>query len=224
MPDVSVGAQANRAFLRRAARYLAAAGVRQFLDIGSGIPTLGNVHEIAQQAAPDSRVVYVDIDPVAVAHSQQILAGNPNAAVIQEDLRRPELILSHPDVRRLIDFSEPVAVLLVAVLHFISDEDDPAAILATLREATAPGSYLVLSHGSAESRKPEEAVGGAAVYQRTASPLTLRDRARLRELFAGYELIDPGVVWAPLWHPDSPEEVGEHPELTAIIGGVGRRT
>jgi hypothetical protein len=197
--------------------------MRQFLDIGSGIPTLGNVHEIAQRAAPDSRVVYVDIDPVAVAHSQQILAGNPNATVIHEDLRRPEEILGHDDVRRLIDFSQPVAVMLVAVLHFISDEDDPAAIIATLREATSPGSHLVMSHGSAESRRPDEAAGGRAVYQRTASPLTLRDRTELRALFAGYDLLEPGVVWVPQWHPDSPDEVGEHPEMTAIIGGVGRR-
>ena len=222
IPDVSVGAQANRAFLRRAVRYLAAAGVRQFLDIGSGIPTLGNVHEIAQQAAADSRVVYVDIDPVAVAHSQQILAGNPNATVIQEDLRRPEQILNHEVVRRLIDFSEPVAIMLVAVMHFISDSDDPTGILATLTAATAPGSYLVMSHGTGEGR-PKEAAGGTAVYQRTANPLTLRDRAEVCALFDGYDLVEPGVVWTPLWHPDSPEEVGEHPELTAILGGVGRR-
>jgi hypothetical protein len=167
-------------------------------------------------------VVYVDLDPVAVAHSQQILAGNPNATVIQEDLRRPDRILGHADVRRLIDFSQPVAVMLAAVLHFVSAEDDPAAIVATLRAATAPGSYLVMSHGSAESR-PQEAAGGTAVYQRTASPLTLRDRSELRALFTGYELVEPGVVWVPQWHPDSPDEVGEHPELTAIIGGVGRR-
>jgi hypothetical protein len=222
IPDVPVGAQANRAFLRRAVRHLTAAGMRQFLDIGSGIPTLGNVHEIAQQAAPDSRVVYVDIDPVAVAHSEHILAGNPNAAVIQEDLRRPKSILEHDDVRRLIDFSQPVALMLVAVMHFISEEDDPASILTTLREATVPGSYLVMSHGTAESR-PHEAAGGTAVYQRTSSPLTLRDRQQLRTLFDGYELVDPGVVFVPLWHPDSPDEIGDHPELTAMIGGVGRR-
>jgi hypothetical protein len=203
-------------------RYLADAGIRQFLDIGSGIPTLGNVHEIAQQAAPDSRVVYVDIDPVAVAHSQHILAGNPNATVIQEDLRQPGVILGHPDVRRLIDFSQPVAVMLVAVMHFISAEDDPAGILTALRGATAPGSYLVMSHGTGEGR-PREAAGGTAVYQRTANPLTLRDRAEVCALFDGYDLVEPGVVWAPLWHPDSPDEVGEHPELTAIISGVGRR-
>ena len=148
IPDVPVGAQANRAFLRRAVRYLVEAGVTQFIDIGSGIPTLGNVHEIAQQADPRTRVVYVDTDPVAVAHSRLILGGNERATVIHEDLRRPGEILEHPDVRQLIDFDQPVALMLVAVLHFVSDAAEPPRSsgrcttrpcpAATWRSRTAP--------------------------------------------------------------------------------------
>ena len=152
VPDVPLVAQANRAFLRRGVDFLARAGVRQFLDIGSGIPTRGNVHEIARQVAPDARVVYVDIDPVAVTHSRQILAGDDRTTAIQEDARHPEHILDHPDVHRLLDLTRPVAVLLVSVLHFIADSDDPAGILARLRKAVAPGSYLVLSHVTSASR------------------------------------------------------------------------
>jgi hypothetical protein len=222
IPDVAVGAQANRAFLRRAVRFLVDSGVRQFLDIGSGIPTLGNVHEIAQQANPDARVVYVDIDPVAVAHSRQLLADNDLATAIQEDARHPDRILSHPEVRALIDVSEPVAIMMVAMLHFVSDAEDPQGMLRTLREAVPSGSYLVLSHGTSDSR-PRDGAAGQQVYQRTGSPLTLRTRAELTALFEGFPLVPPGVVWVPQWRPDSPDEVGEHPELTAMLGGVGRK-
>src|SRR5215469_50381 len=142
-PNIRAMARANRAFLGRAVRFLAAAGVRQFLDIGSGIPTAGNVHEIAQEADPGARVVYVDIDPVAIAHSRAILAANPNAAIAEADLRDPEKILAHPAVSTLIDFTEPVGLLLVAVLHFFRDDEDPWHIVAALRDALVPGSYLV---------------------------------------------------------------------------------
>lgn len=222
IPDVPVGAQANRAFLRRAVRFLSASGVRQFLDIGSGIPTLGNVHEIAQQADPTSRVVYVDLDPVAVAHSRRLLVGNDRATAIQADGRRPETILGHPEVRALLDFGQPVAIMMVAMLHFVSNEDDPAGMLRAFHDAVPDGSYLVLSHGTADSR-PREGAAGTAVYQRTANPLTLRTRAELTELFDGFTLLPPGVVWVPQWHPDAPDEVGDHPERTAMLGGVGRK-
>jgi hypothetical protein len=222
IPDASLGAQANRAFLRRAVRYVVGAGVRQFLDIGSGIPTLGNVHEIAQQADPEARVVYVDLDPVAIAHSRHLLAGNDRATAIQEDGRHPGRIVAHPDVRALLDFDQPVAVMMVAMLHFVSDEEDPAGMIRALHDTVASGSYLVLTHGTDESR-PREGAAGRAVYQRTASPLTLRNRDELTALFAGFPLVAPGVVWAPQWHPDSPAEVGEHPEMTGILSGVGRK-
>ena len=160
-PSVRTITRANRAFLGRAVRFLAAAGIRQFLDIGSGIPTQANVHEVAQRAAPGSRVAYVDIDPVAVAHGKALLAGDENTVVIAGDLREPEKVLANTTVRGLIDFREPVALLLLAVLHFISDADDPWRIVGSLRDALAPGSYLVISHGTDEhDRQPG---GGEAV-------------------------------------------------------------
>jgi hypothetical protein len=220
VPDTPLIAQANRAFLRRVVRFLADSGIRQFLDIGSGIPTVGNVHEIAAQIAPDARVVYVDVDPVAVAHSREILAGNDNAAVVQEDLRQPEAILSHPDVVRLIDFSRPVAVLIVSVMHFIPDEEKPGSILATLRRAMAPGSYLALSQGSRENRTDEDFEAGREAYK-PATTIVSRTHAEIAELFDGYEIVDPGVVYVPLWRPDSAPGM-EDPLRSVIIGGVGR--
>jgi S-adenosyl methyltransferase len=222
MPDVPVQAHANRAFLRRAVQYLVEAGVRQFLDIGSGIPTLGNVHEVARQAAPDARVVYVDVDPVAVAHGRAILAGDGHATVIQEDLRHPERIVGHPDVKEVLDLTRPVAVLLVAILHVIPDTDDPYRIVAALRDAVPPGSWLAIAHGTHESR-PEEAEKMRRISRKTTTPLILRDRAGVARFFTGWELVEPGLVWAPQWHPDSPGDVGEHPELAANLVGVGRK-
>ncbi len=221
VPEAPLMAQANRAFLRRAVQFLVDRGVRQFLDIGSGIPTVGNVHEIAQRAAPDARVVYVDVDPVAVAHSREILAGNDAATVVQEDLRHPRRILAHPDVRRLLDLDQPVAVLVVAVLHFVPDADRPAELLRTLRDALAPGSWLVLSQASADGRGDDERAEAEAVYRRTDNPLWIRSRAELTEFFDGFELVEPGVVWVPQWRPESPDST-EDAERSAFIGGVGR--
>jgi SAM-dependent methyltransferase len=222
MPDGPRLARANRAFLRRAVRYLTGEGVRQFLDIGSGIPTVGNVHEVAQSAAPDARVAYVDIDPVAVAHSRAILAGNDRTVAVQDDLRRAEAILDQPGITALFDLSQPVAVLLVAVLHFVPDADDPAGILARLGAAVPPGSYLVVSHGTDESF-PEETKRLLQVYQRTATPLTMRDRPAVTRLFAGFDLVEPGVVWAPQWRPDTPEDAEQAPERSGSHVGVGRK-
>ncbi|MEV1158363.1 SAM-dependent methyltransferase [Micromonospora chokoriensis] len=221
VPEAPLMAQANRAFLRRAVHHLAEVGIRQFLDIGSGIPTVGNVHEIAQRLDPQSRVVYVDVDPVAVAHSREILAGNERAAVVQEDLRRPEAILAHPDVRKLLDLSQPVAVMVVAVLHFVSDDDRPAELLRTLRDALAPGSHLVLSQASDDGRSEDERAEAERVYRRTDNPLWVRSRAELTALFDGFELLDPGVVWVPEWRPDTPESA-EDAERAVFMGGVGR--
>src|SRR5689334_8693366 len=148
VPGIRALARQNRNFLRRAVQYLAHQGVRQFLDLGSGIPTVGNVHEIAQRDAPGSRVVYVDIEPVAVSHSRTLLEDNPDTAVAQLDLRRPDQVLDSPEVRDLLDLTRPVAVLAVAVLHFLPDSDDPAGVLARYRDAVAPGSRLVVSHAS----------------------------------------------------------------------------
>jgi S-adenosyl methyltransferase len=222
-PNVRMFAQANRAFLGRAVRHVAAAGIRQFLDIGSGIPTEGNVHEVAQQAAPGSRVVYVDIDPVAIAHSKAILAGNPDATIVDADLREPEKILAHEDVRRLIDFSQPVALLLMVVLHFLTDAEDPWRVVATLRDALAPGSYLVLGHGTGDGSPA--AVGAARkVYNRSvATQVQLRSHAEILRFFDGFELVEPGVVYVPLWRPDSPEDVPSDPAKFWCQIGVGRK-
>ncbi|MEJ3745266.1 SAM-dependent methyltransferase [Actinomycetes bacterium KLBMP 9797] len=221
LPEIPLMAQANRAFLRRAVRYLVDAGIRQFLDLGSGIPTVGNVHEIAQGMAPDARVVYVDIDPVAVAHSRHLLGRNDRAVAIQEDIRHPERILDYPDVRKLIDFDEPVAVLVVSVLHYIAEGDRPADILAALRRHLVPGSYLVLSHACVEGGTAEELAEVTAIYDRTDSPLKYRPRSEVAGYFAGYELVPPGLVWVPTWRPD--ESGGaERVERTVHFGGVGR--
>jgi SAM-dependent methyltransferase len=219
VPEAPLMAQANRAFLRRAVRFLVDSGVRQFLDIGSGIPTVGNVHEIAQHAAPEARVVYVDIDPVAVAHSEELLAGNDRAAVFQEDLRRPERILHHPDARKLLDFGQPIAVMIVAVLTFIPDADRPARLLATIRDALVPGSYLTVSQASAEGREQDPST--RAVYQRVDNPLCPRSRAEVAALMAGFELVDPGVVWVPQWRPDENDLVADAAKAV-FVGGVGR--
>jgi S-adenosyl methyltransferase len=163
-PGIRRGSQETRAFLGRAIRWLADAGIRQFLDIGSGIPTLGNVHEIAEQVAPGARVMYVDIDPVAVAHTREILAGNPWAKVLQGDLRRPIDIVDHPDVTDLLDFSEPVAVVLSAVFHFVSDEDDPFMIITQLRNAVVSGSYIAMSHVTPAAEHAEGLEGAKHVF------------------------------------------------------------
>jgi SAM-dependent methyltransferase len=222
VPEAPLMAQANRAFLRRAVQFLVESGVRQFLDIGSGIPTVGNVHEIAQRVAPDSRVVYVDVDPVAVAHSREILSGNDRATVLREDLRNPERILTHPEVTKLLDLTEPVAVMILAVLHFVAPDDRPDEILRTLRGALAPGSYLVMSQASDDGRSESgERAEAERVYRRTDNQLWIRGRAELTGLFDGFQLVEPGVVWVPQWRPESPESA-EDAERAVFMGGVGR--
>jgi SAM-dependent methyltransferase len=216
-------ARANRAFLGRAVRYLAATGIRQFLDIGSGIPTEGNVHEVAQRAVPGAHVVYADIDPVAVAHSRAILAGNQDAAVIEADLREPDRILADQTVRRLIDFSQPTALLLVAVLHVIGDADDPWQVVARLRAELAPGSYLVLCHATSESR-PAVAQAVEKLYTRgVTTGSRIRSRAEILRFFDGFDLVDPGLVYMPQWRPDSPDDVPADPSQLWALVGVGQK-
>jgi SAM-dependent methyltransferase len=223
-PDVRAIARANRAFLGRAVRFLSEAGIRQFLDIGSGIPTEGNVHEVAQRADPAARVVYADIDPVAIAHSQAILAGSENATVIDGDLRQPEKILGHEEVRRLIDLGQPTGLLLLAVLHFIADAEDPWRIVATLRDALAPGSYLVVSHAAAEREPTVVQAAAEKVFNRSvATRVHVRSRAELMRLFDGFELVDPGLVRIPLWRPDSPADVPDDPGKFWGLVGVGQK-
>jgi SAM-dependent methyltransferase len=224
MPTAPAVAQANRAFLHRVVRWLASQGIRQFLDIGSGIPTGGNVHEIAQQIAPDARVAYVDVDPVAVAHSQQILAGNDRTAVIEEDLRRPRRILADPALRAVLDLDRPVGLLLVSVLHFIPDGDDPFEAVARLRDALAPGSYLALSHGAVEGFEDSVATATQQVYRATSgSTGNLRSRERIGEFFGDFALVDPGIVWLSQWRPERPSDVGDDPRRSAFLAGVAQK-
>jgi SAM-dependent methyltransferase len=218
-PDLQAQAFANRDFLARAVRYLTGVGVRQFLDIGSGIPTMGNVHEVARQATPNARVVYVDRDPVAVAHSRAILGEDPGAVVVQEDLRDAQRILDHPLTRTVLNLREPVAVLLVAILHAIDDHDDPYRIVATLRDALAPGSFLVIAHGSADGEQ-DRAQQLQALSRNTTTPMTLRTWQQVRALFTGWKLVDPGVVWAPQWHPDPETASPSHPQRSGNLVGI----
>ncbi|MEU8590825.1 SAM-dependent methyltransferase [Streptomyces sp. NPDC048664] len=223
MPGLPKIMQANRAFMRRAVRFAAGEGVTQFLDIGSGIPTFGNVHEVAQQARPGARVVYVDNDPVAVAHSQAVLQGNPDADIAAADLRRPQQILTSPQVEGLIDLKRPVALLLVAILHFVEDTDDPYSAVAELSAALAPGSLLVLTHASYEGipLPQERAEGAVDVYRNIRNPLIMRSRDEVARFFEGYDMVEPGLVPMPEWRPDTAPE-DEDPYSFAGFGGVGR--
>jgi hypothetical protein len=217
----------NRAFLARAVRYLTSVGVRQFLDIGSGIPTEGNVHEIAQAAIPDARVVYVDIDPEAVSESLELLAGNPYATAVRADIHEPQALLDHPQVRKLFDFDQPVAVLLVAVLHFVQDTDDAYDIVTTLRSAIVPGSHLVVSHATVDGQVFDERLlkkTQDAYRRQTTTPLTLRGKSDVARFFDGLEMVDPGLTWLNEWRPD-PDMVDvfkEHPERSSFYVGMGR--
>lgn len=223
-PEVRVMARENRAFLRRAVRFLVGeAGIDQIVDIGTGIPTAGNVHQVAGEIAPGTRVVYVDNDPIVHVHANALLTGTGATSIVLADLREPEVILAHPRVRELIDFSRPVALLLVAILHFITDAEDPAGILAAFRDALVPGSYLVLSHGTADFHAPETVGQAAAVYERATAPLVLRGHAQISALFDGFPLVDPGLVQVPLWRPDGKTPRPKDLAKIAIYGGVGRR-
>lgn len=213
LPDMRRVACENRAFLDRAVRHLTGCGVRQFLDLGSGLPTVGNVHEIVQGIAPDARVVYVDRDPTAVAYAQQLLTVWPGAEAVLADLRDPAAVLGSGPVRRLLDLDRPVGLLMCAVLHFVPDTSvstdagagdgysGPAEVVAAYRDALAPGSFLVLSHGTGDGRDSARVRAGVDVYARTATPAVPRSRAQVDALFAGWRLLEPGVVWVSQWQP-----------------------
>jgi hypothetical protein len=227
-PLISKMARTNRAFLRRTVQYLAAeAGVRQFLDIGSGIPTEGNVHEIVQRVAPEATVVYVDIDPVAVAESLELLEGNDRATAIRGDLRQPQEILAHRQVRSTLDFDQPIGLLLAAVLHFVPDDALAYGAVDQLRAGLAPGSYLAISHmtaDDAEYRNDDIDVAHELYRSRTATPVGLRSRPQFERFFSGLDLVEPGVVWSPQWRPapDDPQDFADNPKASANLGAVAR--
>jgi S-adenosyl methyltransferase len=218
-PDLGEICRANRGFLRRSVSLLAAEGITQFLDLGSGIPTLGNVHEVA----PEAVTVYADADPVAVAHGQRLLADAPHALMVHADLREPDDVLRHPDVRARIDLKRPVAILLNAVLHFVPDEDHPGEIVAAYRDACAPGSYLAVSHATGDY-KPERTDGTLEAYERADFSFTFRSRAEVTDLFDGYELLPPGLVDLIQWRPDPASTDPLHGDVArySIYAGVGR--
>ena len=207
MPTLRAAIMANRAFLHRMVAHLVAqCRITQFLDLGSGIPTVGNVHEIAQRIDPEARVVYVDIDQVAVAHGRQLLADNPRAVAILADLRRPETVLRHPQVRTTLDLDRPVAVLMNAVLHFIPDSEGPDAIVAAYAAALAPGSYLALSHAAPDLDHPTEQAGMIDNYQQsTGVQFIHRTPEQLAAWLVGLDIQPPGIVLVNQWRPDSEE-------------------
>lgn len=224
MPGARAISQANRAVMHRAIRHALDRGITQFLDIGSGIPTFGSSHEVAQATVPGARVVYVDNDPVAVAHSRAVLDGVENATIAAADLRDPESVLEHPESRRLLDFDRPIALLLVAVVHFLSDEDDPAGIIAALRDALAPGSLLVITHATLDhGPTPTGQRVAQDVYRRTSTPLIMRSAAELEPFFAGFDIVEPGIVPLPHWRPDAPGE-DHDPAVLHGLAGVGLST
>lgn len=221
-PDLAQHARANRAFLQRCTRYLLRQGVRQFLDLGSGIPASGNVHEVALAVEPDTRVMYVDIDPVAVAHSEQILADVPQSAIIHGDLRKADAILDSPQTRSLIDLDKPVAVLLLAILHAMSDADDPYDIVNRLMDRLAPGSYLVVSHSTFE-RRPEEARKMEELSKQSPTALRMRSRSEITRFFDGLEVVDPGITWVSQWHLEEDGGVFAADKSDMLLCGVGRK-
>lgn len=213
--DIPAAARENRAFLQRAVRMCAEAGIRQYIDIGAGLPSPGNVHEVAQRIEPDARVVYIDNDPIVLTHGRALLAANKSTTVLTGDVRSVGELLDRDELRELVDLSQPVAVLLVAVLHFVSDEEAREAV-RTVLDRVVPGSYLLVSNSTFEGN-PERAAEAAKTWDKTASGIRLRGRQQIEELLAGWELLDPGVAFVPLWRPDGSTE-GSTRWMYAAVG------
>jgi len=218
-PNLVYSVRANRAFLARVVRFLAGQGIRQFLDIGTGIPTADNTHEVAQRIAPDSRIVYVDNDPVVLSHAKALLKSTPEGACayIDADLRDPDAILAA--AADTLDFTKPVAVMLIAVMHFVGDDAQADAIMRRLTAACVPGSYLALSHAASDIDAAQMAEMVRRLNESTAEKTTLRDRAGVTRLFDGLELVEPGVIRAAEWRPDTDLEAASP---AALWGGVAR--
>ncbi|MFB4311482.1 SAM-dependent methyltransferase [Actinomadura sp. GTD37] len=222
IPEARTAARENQAFIGRAVRFLAREGVRQFIDIGSKLPARGNVHEVAAEVAPDATVVFADGDPVVLAHARALLARTRRAAFVRCDPRRPELVAEDPEVRALIDFERPVAVVLDRVLHFIEDAAEAAATLRRLHGVLAPGSHLVFTHITQE---PEPESGGDVghVFKPTSGHFWGRSRAEILGIVGSFELVEPGLAYTPQWRPDASAPRIADPERTFTLAGVGRR-
>jgi hypothetical protein len=221
VPDAQKIARDNREFLVRSVRFLAQAGIRQFIDLGTGIPTSPNVHEVARQSAPGARVVYVDHDPVVLTHSRALLATDDGVIAVNADFRDPAEVLGDPGLTRLIDFAEPVAVLFLSVLHFIGDEENPGQIVAGFRDRLPAGGYLVISAVTSEDMDEETAAGASDLYRSARTPAVARSREQIMEFFAGCELEEPGLVNLVQWRPDTATDT----RTTGVnmLAGVGRK-
>jgi S-adenosyl methyltransferase len=222
VPGAAVAARENRAFLGRAARFLAEeAGICQFLDLGAGLPSARAVHEIVRGAVPMPRVVYADIDPVVVRHANALVGGSLASAAIRADLRQPWDVFARPTVRTMINLAGPVAILLVAVLHFIEDHEDPWAVVNCYKDLMAPGSYLVISHVTADYLSDDAARQAKEAYNSASAPGVARTREQIAALFAGLEMVPPGLVNVAAWRPS---HIGSAPAPTVFYGGIGCKT
>lgn len=222
-PDIRQAVMANRAFLRRAVHFLVTdAGVRQFIEIGAGLPVAENVHEVAQRSAPGARVVYVDTDPVVIVHARNMVRGVPGTAVVEHDLREPAAILGDPELTRLIDVAVPTAVLMANVLANVADEDDPAALIRALLAPFPAGSFLVMSHVTLDGT-PESAKAAVKILERAGLSAHPRARDQVRALLAGLEPVEPGLVWAPEWRPDAGTGLADDPGRSHVYVAVGRK-
>ncbi|MBB5960390.1 hypothetical protein FHS29_007013 [Saccharothrix tamanrassetensis] len=224
MPGSRAAARVNRAFLGRAVRFMAERGIRQFLDIGSGIPTVANVHEVAHSVAPECRVVYVDKDPIAVAHSELILADEDRADIVRADMRDVDGILNSPQVRGLLDFDQPVGLLMLLMLHWLRDEWGPAELVARYRDALPDGSYLAVSHASddhvgTQLRNADRAMGDSG----SADRITPREHSAILAMLDGFDLVEPGLVGAGEWRPTGPGDISDMPDMNMLLYvAVGR--
>jgi S-adenosyl methyltransferase len=222
VPGAAVAARENRAFLGRAVRFLAEeAGVCQFLDIGAGLPSARAVHEIVRGAVPTPRVVYADCDPVVVRHAEALLGGSLTAGVVRADVRQPWDVFARPTVRTLINLAEPVAILLVAVLHFLEDQEDPWAVVNCYKDLMAPGSYLVISHVTADHLPADASRQARAVYAGASAPGVARSREQVARFFGGLDMLEPGLVEISRWRPDV---IAASPCPALFYAGIGRKT
>jgi len=223
-PDIAGIVRDNRSFIGRVVRYLAGeGGIRQFIDLGGGLPTQTNVHEMAQAVAPETRVVYVDNDPVVWSHGQALLAHGEQVAMVHADLREPAAVLGNPDLLALIDLTRPVALVCAAVLHFVPDSDEPHRIIAEYRDRLAAGSYLAISHGSTGLTEDDDQVvdGVTSVYRQASAQLHVRSLAGVQRFFDGFEMVDPGLTWINEWRPEPGVPAAGQPK--SLLGGVGRK-
>jgi hypothetical protein len=221
-PDVPLAALENREFLRHAVRFLAAeSGIRQFIDIGPGLPTRGNVHQLAREHDPRARVAYVDNDPVVLARGRAYLDGLADVILIPGDLRDPGGILGNPELRRIIDFSQPVALSMTLLLHFVRDEEDPYGCVARLCDALCPGSCLVISHVTGENRDETALVKIAGAYDQATAPMIMRTKDEVERFFAGFEIVEPGIVFLSQWRPSTEYYAGGGTRWA--YAGIGRK-